>query len=82
MDIGKKGETPTGTPIPLKAIYKVRDNRQGITKEKDKEFDSFEEADKYFNDKTEENSISEEMNNLYESKLRSIISKLIREELN
>ena len=55
--IGKKGETPTGTPIPLKAIYKVRDNRQGITKEKDKEFDSFEEADKYFNDKTEENSI-------------------------
>ena len=80
--IGKKGETPTGTPIPLKAIYKVRDNRQGITKEKDKEFDSFEEADKYFNDKTEENSISEEMNDLYESKLRSIISKLIREELN
>ena len=80
--IGKKGETPTGTPIPLKAIYKVRDNRQGITKEKDKEFDNFEEADKYFNDKTEENSISEEMNDLYESKLRSIISKLIREELN
>ena len=80
--IGKNGETPTGTPIPLKAIYKVRDNRQGITKEKDKEFDNFEEADKYFNDKTEENSISEEMNDLYESKLRSIISKLIREELN
>ena len=80
--IGKNGETPKGAPIPLKAIYKVRDNRQGITKEKDKEFDSFEEADKYFNDKTEENSISEEMNDLYESKLRSIISKLIREELN
>lgn len=80
--IGKNGETPKGAPIPLKAIYKVRDNRQGITKEKDKEFDNFEEADKYFNDKTEENSISEEMNDLYESKLRSIISKLIREELN
>jgi len=61
--IGKKGETPTGTPIPLKAIYKVRDNSQGITKEKDKEFDNFEEADKYFNDKTEENSLNEEMNN-------------------
>ena len=60
--IGKKGETPTGTPIPLKAIYKVRDNSQGITKEKDKEFDNFEEADKYFNDKTEENSLNEEMN--------------------
>ena len=80
--IGKNGETPKGAPIPLKAIYKVRDNRQGITKEKDKEFDNFEEADKYFNDKTEENSISEEMNDLYESKLHSIISKLIREELN
>ena len=60
--IRKKGETPTGTPIPLKAIYKVRDNSQGITKEKDKEFDNFEEADKYFNDKTEENSLNEEMN--------------------
>lgn len=80
--IEKNRETPTGTPIPLKAIYKVKDNRQGLTKEEDKEFDNFEEADEYFNNKNEENSISEEMNDLYESKLRSIISKLIREELN
>jgi hypothetical protein len=77
--IEKNGETSTGTPIPLKAIYKVRDNRQGLTKEEDKEFDNFEEADKYFNDKN--NSLSEEMIDLYESKLRLAISKLIREEL-
>jgi hypothetical protein len=128
--IEKNGETPTGTPIPLKAIYKVKDNRQGLTKEEDKEFDNFEEADEYFNNKKKENSNMEESINenvsdkdiqikynemfgknsqttfadvakalnvpedqvqkvlgimrmpFQESKLRSIISKLIREELN